>query len=160
MGADGALPAPGVYGVPEQWTHIRAAYERNGFVHQGRTEILDMASVDEILRPTVEPVAGMTWRRSVGVNGTRISAMLDAEVLGFIEVESREDPGRSTRNAGWADIGNLRISEPIAVVALACGSWRTQRSGYDWDGTIASRIMPGPSRRSIERSSKKWAFMS
>ena len=26
--ADGALPAPGVYGVPEQWPHIRALYER------------------------------------------------------------------------------------------------------------------------------------
>ena len=26
--ADGALPAPGVYGVPAQWPHVRAVYER------------------------------------------------------------------------------------------------------------------------------------
>jgi ribosomal protein S18 acetylase RimI-like enzyme len=30
--ADGALPAPGVYGLPEQWPHIGALYERVGFV--------------------------------------------------------------------------------------------------------------------------------
>ena len=35
--ADGTLPAPGVYGVPEQWPHVRALYERAGFVHQERT---------------------------------------------------------------------------------------------------------------------------
>jgi hypothetical protein len=33
--ADGALPAPGVYGVPEQWPHVRELYERAGFVHDG-----------------------------------------------------------------------------------------------------------------------------
>ena len=30
-GADGDLPAPGVYGLPAQWPHVRAAYERAGF---------------------------------------------------------------------------------------------------------------------------------
>lgn len=30
--ADGTLPAPGVYGVPDQWPHIRMIYERSGFV--------------------------------------------------------------------------------------------------------------------------------
>jgi hypothetical protein len=29
--ADGALPTPGVYGVPEQWPHVAALYERIGF---------------------------------------------------------------------------------------------------------------------------------
>src|SRR6266852_1268280 len=28
QGADGALPVPGVYGVPEQWPHVRGIYER------------------------------------------------------------------------------------------------------------------------------------
>jgi hypothetical protein len=32
ISADGTLPAPGVYGVPEQWPHVRALLERAGFV--------------------------------------------------------------------------------------------------------------------------------
>jgi hypothetical protein len=37
--AGGELPVPGVYGVPGQWPHIRAIYERAGFTHPacGRT---------------------------------------------------------------------------------------------------------------------------
>jgi hypothetical protein len=32
--ADGTLPHPGVYGVPEQWPHVRAAYARAGFAQE------------------------------------------------------------------------------------------------------------------------------
>src|ERR1700744_4570104 len=31
--AGGELPVPGVYGVPEQWPHVRALYEQAGFRH-------------------------------------------------------------------------------------------------------------------------------
>src|SRR5919202_355256 len=111
QGADGALPVPGVYGVPEQWPHVRATYERAGFHHEGRTEVVYMANVDEIPRPPEPPISGLTLRRSVGINGTRLSATLGAEVVGYIEVESREDGGRLPRNGGWADIGNLHVAE-------------------------------------------------
>src|SRR5262249_15797425 len=33
--AGGDLPVRGVYGVPEQWPHVRALYERAGFAHTG-----------------------------------------------------------------------------------------------------------------------------
>ena len=46
--ADGTLPAPGVYGVPEHWPHVRALYEQAGFVHLGHAEIVSMATVDEL----------------------------------------------------------------------------------------------------------------
>jgi hypothetical protein len=32
--ADGTLPVPGLYGLPEQWPHVSAAYRRAGFVHR------------------------------------------------------------------------------------------------------------------------------
>jgi hypothetical protein len=33
--ADGGLPAPGVYGLPDPWPHVRAAYQHAGFTHTG-----------------------------------------------------------------------------------------------------------------------------
>jgi GNAT superfamily N-acetyltransferase len=44
--ADGALPAPGVYGMPAQWPHLRELYERAGFVHDGHVEIVGYIEVD------------------------------------------------------------------------------------------------------------------
>lgn len=46
--ADGTLPVPGVYGVPEQWPHVRAAYVRAGFAPHGRREIIYIAEIDEL----------------------------------------------------------------------------------------------------------------
>ena len=41
--ADGGLPLPGVYGVPEQRPHLRPMYVSLGFVHEGHVEIVYMA---------------------------------------------------------------------------------------------------------------------
>jgi GNAT superfamily N-acetyltransferase len=109
--ADGALPVPGVYGVPEQWPHIRAAYERAGFVQRGRTEIVYLATVEGLPRPTEPPVKELSLRRSLGINGARLSAVLDDRVVGFIEVDMREDGGRVPRHPGWADVGNLHVAD-------------------------------------------------
>ena len=49
--AGGELPVPGVYGVPDQWPHIRALYERAGFRHTGHTEIVYLARVEDLPRP-------------------------------------------------------------------------------------------------------------
>jgi len=110
QGADGALPADGVYGVPEQWPHIRALYRRAGFAHTGDTEIVYLARIGD-LRRTAEPVAGLALRRSVGINGTRLSAVLGTDVIGYIEVETLAAGERLPRHGGWADIGNLRVTE-------------------------------------------------
>jgi GNAT superfamily N-acetyltransferase len=111
--ADGALPAPGVYGVPEQWPHVRALYQRAGFVHEGHIEVVLLAQVDELPRPSEAPIAGLVLRRAVGVNGTRLSACLGDEVLGYIELETNmADGGRLAQLGGWADVGNLHVSEP------------------------------------------------
>jgi hypothetical protein len=85
--ADGALPVPGVYGVPEQWRHVRDLYRRAGFVHDGSTEVVELARVEDLPRPAEPPIDGLAVRRSVGINGTRLSAALGDQVIGYIEVE-------------------------------------------------------------------------
>jgi GNAT superfamily N-acetyltransferase len=108
--AGGELPVPGVYGVPEQWPHIGALYERAGFVHDGHTEVVYLARVAEVPRLARPPLAGLDVRRTVGLNGTRLSAILNGEVIGYIEVEIRAEGERLARQAGWADVGNLHVS--------------------------------------------------
>jgi GNAT superfamily N-acetyltransferase len=123
--AGGELPAPGVYGVPEQWPHIRALYERAGFRHVGHTEVVYLIKVDDISTPADPPLAGLRAQRSVGLNGTRLSAVTSsavtssavtgsaaatvAEVAGYIEVEIFAEGERSPRHSRWADIGNLHV---------------------------------------------------
>jgi ribosomal protein S18 acetylase RimI-like enzyme len=118
--ADGTLPAPGVYGVPECWPHVRAIYERAGFVLDGHTEIVFVASVDGLPQPKASPVEGLSLRRELGVNGTRFSAVLGNEVVGFIEVETdHTNGGTLSRLAGWADVGNLHVSEDYRHAGVA-----------------------------------------
>ncbi|MBG0564168.1 GNAT family N-acetyltransferase [Actinoplanes aureus] len=108
--ADGALPVPGVYGVPEQWPHVRAIYESIGFRAGGRTEIVLVADVGRLRRPAA-PVPGLVTRRTLGINGTRLTASLSSQDVGFIEVDTNLDSGpRVSRVGAWADIGNLWIA--------------------------------------------------
>jgi GNAT superfamily N-acetyltransferase len=117
--ADGTLPAPGVYGVPEQWPHVRALYARAGFRHEGRTEIVFVAALSALARPAL---GGVVAARTVGVNGTRISAVRDGRALGYIEVDTNLDTGsRMSRLSGWADVGNLHVDEEHRRRGV--GSW-------------------------------------
>jgi GNAT superfamily N-acetyltransferase len=127
--ASGDLPVPGVYGVPEQWPHIRALYERAGFTHDGHTEIVLLAAVEDLRRPADPPIAGLTVRRSVGLNGTRLSAVLGEEVIGYIEVELFDDGERLARHGGWADVGNLCVAKGYRRRGVA--TWLLGRAA-DW----------------------------
>ncbi|WP_433376978.1 GNAT family N-acetyltransferase [Actinoplanes sp. CA-142083] len=124
--ATGTLPAPAVYGVPENWPHIRAIYEHIGFRNEGRTEIVFVARVDKIARPEAQ----LTTRRTVGINGTRITAVRGAEDVGYIEVDTNLDAGpRVSRLGAWADIGNLWV-EP-AHRRHGVGRWLVGQAA-DW----------------------------
>ena len=127
--ADGDLPLPGVYGVPEQWPHIRALYERAGFKHEGHTELVFLAAVEDLSRPANLPVPGLTVRRTVGLNGTRISAVLGDEVVGYVEVEIFDDGERLARRSGWADVGNLCVAEGYRRLGVA--TWLLGRAA-EW----------------------------
>jgi ribosomal protein S18 acetylase RimI-like enzyme len=127
--AGGDLPVLGVYGVPEQWPHVGALYEQAGFVHDGHTEVVYLARVADLPRLASPPLAGLGLRRTVGLNGTRLSAVLDGEIVGYIEVEIRAEGERLARQAGWADVGNLHVSERFRRRKVA--TWLLGESA-DW----------------------------
>ena len=127
--AGGELPVHGVYGVPEQWPHIRALYQQAGFTHTGHTEIVYLARIEDLPRLSGSPLAGLSVRRSVGTNGCRFSAVLGDDVIGYIEVEVFDEGELLTRTAGWADVGNLRVSEPYRRQGV--GSWLLGQAA-DW----------------------------
>jgi GNAT superfamily N-acetyltransferase len=109
--ADGSLPAPFVYGVPSCWPHIRELYERAGFVHDGRVEILLVAKVADLPTPADPPLPGLELRRTLGT-WPRFAAMLGEERVGYVEIDTYVG-GRSnlSHSTGWADIGNLFVRE-------------------------------------------------
>jgi len=138
-GADGDLPAPGVYGLPAQWPHVRAAYERAGFTHTGGTEAVYLARVADLARPAQLPRPGVTLSRTVGVNGTRLSAVAGPDVLGYIEVEEFADGEPRLRQGRWADIGNLRVAP--AYRRQGVGRWLLGQAA-DWlDLAGVSRLL-------------------
>jgi GNAT superfamily N-acetyltransferase len=108
--AGGDLPVRGVFGVPEQWPHVRDLYQRAGFVPARAAEVVCLARVDELPHRGGPPLAGLAIRRSVGMNGTRLSAVLGEQVVGYIEVDIFDDGERLPRHGGWADIGNLHVT--------------------------------------------------
>jgi GNAT superfamily N-acetyltransferase len=106
--ADGSLPAPLVYGLPRNWPHIRALYERAGFRHTGDTEVILLARVADLPAPETRP--GVTAERTLGECGTRFTARAEGRTLGHIEIDTAlARPERHARAAGLADIGNLHI---------------------------------------------------
>jgi GNAT superfamily N-acetyltransferase len=108
--ASGDLPVPGVYGVPEQWPHVAGLYHQAGFSHTGHTEVVYLARVEDLPAPGSPPLGGLEVRRSVGINGVRLSAVLGPEVTGYIEVEILDEGERLSRHGGWADVGNLDVA--------------------------------------------------
>lgn len=105
---DGALPAPGVYGLPRVWPHVRAAYQRAGFRHTGDTEVLLLARVEDLPRP--QSRAGVTIERSVGEYGTRFTAHSGRQAVGFVEVDTAvARPERLARAEGLAELADMDI---------------------------------------------------
>jgi GNAT superfamily N-acetyltransferase len=137
--AGGELPMPGVYGVPEQWPHISALYERAGFAYAGHTEIIYLASVEDLRRIAEAPIAGLSVRRAVGMNGTRLSAMLGEDVIGYIEVEIFDEGERLSRNGGWADVGNLHVAVPYRRRGV--GSWLLSQAANWLRAADADRLL-------------------
>lgn len=129
ISAGGELPVRGIYGVPEQWPHVRALYERAGFTHAGHTEVIYLARVDDLPAVTTPPIPGLAVTRTVGINGTRIAGVLAADVIGYIEIETFDDGERSPRHSGWADIGNLHVAEQYRRQGVA--TWLLGQAA-DW----------------------------
>jgi GNAT superfamily N-acetyltransferase len=120
--ADGALPQPGVYGVPDQWPHVEKLYRENGFVvAPERVEIVSLLDVDRVPELGEPPVSGLAVRRLVGINGTRLAGYRGEECLGYIEVEVLDGGERHRRGGGLADVGNLHVTDEYRRRGIA--SW-------------------------------------
>lgn len=119
--ASGDLPVPGVYGVPEQWPHVAGLYQQAGFRHTGHTEVVYLTRVEDLPAPASPPLDGLEVRRSVGINGVRLSAVLGSEVTGYIEIEILDEGERLSRHGGWADVGNLHVAPPYQRQGV--GTW-------------------------------------
>lgn len=115
MYADGSLPAPGVYGIPDVWPHVGAALERAGFAASDRVEAVLVADVADLPHGRgPAPVAGMTVRRALGRHATRFSAVLDGRVVAFHEIQADlTGGGARARVAGWADVWELHVDEGL-----------------------------------------------
>lgn len=117
--------------VPEQWPHVRAAYERAGFAPEGagRVETVFLADVTALQPPGDPPLPGLGVSRSVGINGTRLSAQLGDEVVGYIEVETLDEAERLGRSGRIADVGNLHVVESRRRQGI--GRWLVAHAG-EW----------------------------
>jgi GNAT superfamily N-acetyltransferase len=114
MYADGTLGAPGVYGVPDVWPHVAAAFERAGFAAGDRVESVLAADVADLPRGGAPPFAGLAARRALGAHATRFTALLDGRAVGMVEVQADLTAGGAlSRLAGWADLWELHVDEPL-----------------------------------------------
>lgn len=103
--ADCSLPAPACYGVADQWPHIHTLYADAGLT-PARTEIVLVADVADL--PEVSPMPGV--QRSLGINGTRLTAIENGAELGYIEIDTNlAGFERLGRREGLADVGNFHV---------------------------------------------------
>ena len=123
--ADGSLPVPGAYGVPDVWPHIRDLYQWAGF-SPGREEVVLACAVADL--PSRTPRA-WTISRRLGTSGVRFSAERNGSRLGYLEVDTAQNGSRFATSAGRADIGNLSVEQGerrqgVATSLLAeAGRW-------------------------------------
>ena len=166
--ADGALPAPGVYGLPRNWPHVRGLYERSGFRHIGDTEAVLIARVTDL--PAPEPVSGVSCTRTVGECGTRFTAYDDTgAALGFVEVDTALGrPERHVRATGLADVGNLHVDPASPAAGLErhllaqaadwlrlCGVDRLLAYASAGDTAEIDRLL-GAGFRELTRTDRRW----
>lgn len=101
---DGKLPAPAVYGLPDQWPHLRALLDRTGWVRveDPVTEIVLVAATRDLHHPDR---ADLTVRRSMGELGTVFTAYRGDTRVGALEIDTDlTPPERISRGGGWADV--------------------------------------------------------
>jgi GNAT superfamily N-acetyltransferase len=130
MYADGSLPAPAIYGIPDVWPHVADALRRAGFAPGDRVEAVLVADVAGLPHGGPPPLEGLTVRRALGGHATRFSAVLDGRVAGFFEVQADLTAGGAlSRLAGWADVWELHVAEDVRRRGIA--TWLVGH-GADW----------------------------
>ena len=131
--ADISLPCPGCFGVAGPWPHLRELFVRGGFRLEGRTEVVLAADVAALPAASAPPVEHVTVRREMGgpaVATTRFSAVLDGELLGFVDlITDLTVGGTLSRLAGWGEIDSLWVDQAYRRRGIA--SWLIGHAA-DW----------------------------
>jgi GNAT superfamily N-acetyltransferase len=139
MYADGSLPAPAIYGVPDVWPHVGEVYERAGFVHRDRTELVLLAEVAALPPSGPPPVPGLTLQRHVGSLATAFTALAGGATAGFIEVGADLTAGgRLSRLAGWGELDNLHVEPGLRRQGIA--TWLLGAAA-DWLRLGGARVL-------------------
>ncbi len=125
--ADGSLPTPATFGVPDAWPHVRTLLRGAGFDDDdGRTEILLAGPLDGAGAPGPAPIEGLVVRREVGHLTTAFIAVLDGEVIGYAHVRGDLTRGGTLSClAGWADMWELRVEPEFRNRGVATWLVRT-----------------------------------
>ena len=109
------LPCPCCYGVASCWPHLRELLLRGGYRFEGKLELVLCADVGALPGAGEAPIPGLTVRREMGgpvLTGTRFSAWLESEQVGFIDFLSDLTTGGTlSRLAGWGEIDSLHVEE-------------------------------------------------
>ena len=128
--ADGSLPAPSIYGIPDAWPHVRGVLERAGFQAEGRIEVVVAAAVADLPQAAPPPVDGLAVRRMGGENGTAFVALRGEKPVGLFELRSDVTTGGAlSRLAGWGEAWNLHVDEGLRRRGVA--TWLVGH-GADW----------------------------
>ena len=111
--ADGDLPTPATYGIPDSWPHVARILTAAGFdPASARTEVTLAGTLDVVPRPGAAPIRDLAVRRGVGTFAARFDAVLDGVVVGFVEAQDDYTRGGSLiRLDGWADLAELHVDE-------------------------------------------------
>ena len=171
--ADGSLPAPSVYGIPDGWPHVRGILARAGFEHDGRVEVVVAAAVADLPQAAPPPVDGLAVRRVVGHNGTAFVALREDEPVGVFELRSDVTTGGTlSRLAGWGEVWNLHIDEGLRRRGV--GTWLVGH-GADWlrlggvrmllaeheaDNEAAGAFLRAVGFRELTRTERGWSRTS
>ena len=128
--ADGSLPVPSVYGVPDAWPHIADLYARAGFTPGPEETILACPVAD---LPPRTPQRRGPWPGSWAPPGCASPPGSRGSRLGYLEVDTTDDGSRYGR-PGHADIGNLEVEEAfrrrgVASSLLAEAGWWLRLAG-------------------------------
>jgi GNAT superfamily N-acetyltransferase len=108
--ANGSLPAPAAYGVPDVWPHVIRLLGAAGFVRGRQEQILvaPVASLAADRRRVRKPWPELGIARSVGAAGTRFAAVDPERRWGYLEVDTTlAERTRFARGLSVADIGNV-----------------------------------------------------
>jgi GNAT superfamily N-acetyltransferase len=151
--ADGDLPTPATYGIPDAWPHVARLLAGAGFESEGAREEVTLAGTLDHVGPPGPPVLpGLAVERRVGSFAARFVAVRDGADVGFAEAQDDHTRGGTlARLNGWADLAELHVSEELRGQGI--GTWLVEHMA-EWlrlGGTRRFLVALGEDDLGLER---------